>query len=143
MFNGGMMKDTVVNPGETYKVYLVNDTNFIADVLSVDDVWIEFAVARPDGSYGFETYQKSMIKKLTPDKKMDVYVLENDEDEARFSKRKMSSDEIVYSRSKSNAIILDTRDEAVEFIKDLKDREQNEGKAYKVKTEEGLSYESF
>ena len=137
------MKDTVVNPGETYKVYLVNDTNFIADVLSVDDVWIEFAVARPDGSYGFETYQKSMIKKLTPDKKMDVYVLENDEDEARFSKRKMSSDEIVYSRSKSNAIILDTRDEAVEFIKDLKDREQNEGKAYKVKTEEGFSYESF
>ena len=137
------MKDAVVKPGDTYQVFLVNDTNFIADVLSVDDVWIEFAVARPDGSYGFETYQKSMIKKLTPDKKMDVYVLENDEDEARFSKRKMSSDEIVYSRSKSNAIILDTRDEAVEFIKDLKDREQNEGKAYKVKTEEGLSYESF
>ena len=137
------MKDAVVKPGDTYQVFLVNDTNFIADVLSVDDVWIEFAVARPDGSYGFETYQKSMIKKLTPDKKMDVYVLENDEDEARFSKRKMSSDEIVYSRSKSNVIILDTRDEAIEFIKDLKDREQNEGKAYKVKTEEGFSYESF
>ena len=137
------MKDAVVKPGDTYQVFLVNDTNFIADVLSVDDVWIEFAVVRPDGSYGFETYQKSMIKKLTPDKKMDVYVLENDEDEARFSKRKMSSDEIVYSRSKSNVIILDTRDEAVEFIKELKDREQNEGKAYKVKTEEGLSYESF
>lgn len=137
------MKDTVVKPGDTYQVFLVNDTNFIADVLSVDDVWIEFAVARPDGSYGFETYQKSMIKKLTPDKKMDVYVLENDEDEARFSKRKMSSDEIVYSRSKSNVIILDTRDEAIEFIKDLKDREQNKEKSYKVKTEEGLSYESF
>ena len=137
------MKDTVVKPGDTYQVFLVNDTNFIADVLSVDDVWIEFAVARPDGSYGFETYQKSMIKKLTSDKKTDVYVLENDEDEARFSKRKMSSDEIVYSRSKSNVIILDTRDEAIEFIKDLKDREQNKEKSYKVKTEEGLSYESF
>ena len=137
------MKDAVVKPGDTYQVFLVNDTNFIADVLSVDDVWIELAVARPDGSYGFETYQKSMIKKLTPDKKMDVYVLENDEDEARFSKRKMSSDEIVYSRSKSNVIILDTRDEAIEFIKDLKDREQNKEKSYKVKTEEGLSYESF
>ena len=137
------MKDAVVKPGDTYQVFLVNDTNFIADVLSIDDVWIEFAVARHDGSYGFETYQKSMIKKLTPDNKMDVYVLENDEDEARFSKRKMSSDEIVYSRSKSNAIILDTRDEAVEFIKELKDREQNEGKSYKVKTEEGLSYECF
>ena len=137
------MKDSVVKPGDTYQVFLVNDTNFIADVLSVDDVWIEFAVARPDGSYGFETYQKSMIKKLTPDKKMDVYVLENDEDEARFSKRKMSSDEIVYSRSKSNVIILDTRDEAIEFIKDLKDREQNKEKSYKVKTEEGPSYESF
>lgn len=137
------MKDAVVKPGDTYQVFLVNDTNFIADVLSIDDVWIEFAVARPDGSYGFETYQKSMIKKLTPDNKMDVYVLKNDEDEARFSKRKMSSDEIVYSRSKSNAIILDTRDEAVEFIKELKDREQNEGKSYKVKTEEGLSYECF
>ena len=138
-----MVEDTVVKPGDTYQVFLVNDTNFIADVLSIDDVWIEFAVARPDGSYGFETYQKSMIKKLTPDKKMDVYVLENDEDKARFSKRKMSSDEIVYSRSKSNVIILDTRDEAVEFIKDLKDREQNKEKSYKVKTEEGLSYESF
>ena len=137
------MKDAVVKPGDTYQVFLVNDTNFVAEVLSIDDVWIEFAVARPDGSYGFETYQKSMIKKLTPDKKTDVYVLENDEDEARFSKRKMSSDEIVYSRSKSNAIILDTRDEAVEFIKDLKDREQNKEKSYKVKTEEGLSYESF
>lgn len=137
------MKDAVVKPGDTYQVFLVNDTNFVAEVLSIDDVWIEFAVARPDGSYGFETYQKSMIKKLTPDKKTDVYVLENDEDEARFSKRKMSSDEIVYSRSKSNVIILDTRDEAIEFIKDLKDREQNKEKSYKVKTEEGLSYESF
>ena len=138
-----MVEDTVVKPGDTYQVSLVNDTNFIADVLSIDDVWIEFAVARPDGSYGFETYQKSMIKKLTPDKKTDVYVLENDEDEARFSKRKMSSDEIVYSRSKSNVIILDTRDEAIEFIKELKDREQNEEKSYKVKTEEGFSYECF
>ena len=137
------MKDAVVKPGDTYKVYLVNDTNFVADVLSIDDAWIEFAVARPDGSYGFETYQKSMIKKLTPDKKTYVYVLENDEDEAMFSKRDMSSDEIAYSRSKSNAIILDTRDEAVEFIKDLKDREQNKEKSYKVKTEEGFSYESF
>ena len=137
------MKDAVVKPGDTYQVFLVNDTNFIADVLSIDDVWIEFAVARPDGSYGFETYQKSMIKKLTPDKKTDVYVLENDEDEARFSKRKMSSDEIVYSRSKSNVIILDTRDEAIEFIKDLKDREQNKEKSYKVEKEEGFSYESF
>ena len=137
------MKDAVVKPGDTYKVYLVNDTNFVADVLSIDDAWIEFAVARPDGSYGFETYQKSMIKKLTPDKKTYVYVLDNSEYEAMFSKRDMSSDEIAYSRSKSNAIILDTRDEAVEFIKELKDREQNEGKAYKVKTEEGFSYESF
>lgn len=137
------MKDAVVKPGDTYKVYLVNDTNFVADVLSIDDAWVEFAVARPDGSYGFETYQKSMIKKLTPDKKTYVYVLENGEDEATFSKRDMSSDEIVYSRSKSNVIILDTRDEAVEFIKDLKDREQNKEKSYKVKTEEGLSYESF
>lgn len=137
------MKDAVVKPGDTYKVYLVNDTNFVADVLSIDDAWVEFAVARPDGSYGFETYQKSMIKKLTPDKKTYVYVLENGEDEATFSKRDMSSDEIVYSRSKSNVIILDTRDEAVEFIKDLKDREQNKEKSYKVKTEEGFSYECF
>ena len=137
------MKDAVVKPGDTYKVYLVNDTNFVADVLSIDDAWIEFAVARPDGSYGFETYQKSMIKKLTPDKKTYVYVFENSEDEATFSKRDMSSDEIVYSRSKSNVIIIDTRDEAVEFIKDLKDKEQNKEKSYKVITEEGLSYECF
>lgn len=137
------MKDAVVKPGDTYKVYLVNDTNFVAEVLSIDDVWIEFAVARPDGSYIFEIYPKSIIKRLTSDKKKTVYVLKNDEDEATFSKTEMSSDEIVYSRAKSNVIILDTRDEAVEFIKDLKDREQNKEKSYKVKTEEGFSYESF
>lgn len=137
------MKDAVVKPGDTYKVYLVNDTYFVADVLSIDDAWVEFAVARPDGSYGFETYQKSMIKKLTSDKKTYVYVLKNSEDEATFSKRDMSSDEIVYSRSKSNVIILDTRDEAVEFIKDLKDREQNKEKSYKVETEDEFSYEGF
>lgn len=137
------MEDAVVKPGETYKVYLLNDINFFAEVLSVDEVWIEFAVAKPNGSYTFEIYPKSIIKKLTSDKKKAVYVLENDEDEARFSKTEMSSDEIAYSRAKSNVIILDTRDEAVEFIKELKDREQNEGKAYKVKTEEGFSYESF
>ena len=110
---------------------------------SVDNAWIEFAVAKPDGSYTFEIYPKSIIKRLTSDKRKIVYVLENDEDEAKFSKTEMSSDEIAYSRAKSNVIILDTRDEAVEFIKELKDREQNEGKAYKVKTEEGFSYESF
>ena len=137
------MKDAVVKPGDTYKVYLVNDTNFVADVLSIDDAWIEFPVARPDGSYIFEIYPKSIIKRLTSDKRKTVYLLENNEDEAKFSKTEMSSDEIAYSRAKSNVIILDTRDEAVEFIKELKDREQNEGKAYKVKTEEGFSYESF
>lgn len=137
------MKDIVVKPGETYMVYLVNDINFIAEVLSVDDVWIEFAVARLDGSYRFEIYPKSIIKKLTSDKKKTVYVLKNDEDEATFSKTEMSSDEIVYSRAKSNVIILDTRDEAVEFIKELKDREHNKEKSYKVKTEKGFSYESF
>ena len=137
------MKDAVVKPGDTYKVFLVNDINFFAEVLSVDDVWVEFAVAKPNGSYTFEIYPKSIIKKLTSDKKKVVYVLENDEDEAVFSKTEMSSDEIAYSRAKSNVIILDTRDEAVEFIKELKDREQNEGKAYKVKTEEGFNYESF
>ena len=138
-----MVEDTVVKPGDTYKVYLVNDINFFAEVLSVDNAWIEFAVAKPDGSYTFEIYPKSIIKRLTSDKRKIVYVLENDEDEAKFSKTEMSSDEIASSRAKSNVIILDTRDEAVEFIKELKDREQNEGKAYKVKTEEGFSYESF
>ena len=137
------MKDTVVKPGETYKVYLVNDINFFAEVLSVDDVWVEFAVTKPNGSYTFEIYPKSIIKKLTSDKKKAVYVLENDEDEAVFSKTEMSSDEIAYSRAKSNVIILDTRDEAVEYIKELKDVEHNKEKAYKVKTEEGFSYESF
>ena len=137
------MKDTVVKPGDTYKVFLVNDINFFAEVLSVDDVWVEFAVAKPNGSYTFEIYPKSIIKKLTSDKKKAVYVLENDEDEAVFSKTEMSSDEIAYSRAKSNVIILDTRDEAVEYIKELKDVEHNKEKAYKVKTEEGFSYESF
>ena len=86
------MKDTVVKPGDTYKVYLVNDIKFFAEVLSVDDAWIEFAVARPDGSYIFEIYPKSIIKRLTSDKRKTVYVLENNENEAKFSKTEMSSD---------------------------------------------------
>ena len=66
------MRDTVIKPGDTYKVFLRNDTTFShAEVLSIDDNWIEFAVMQRDGSFVFETYPKDMIKKLQSPEDLD------------------------------------------------------------------------
>lgn len=139
------MRDTVVKPGDTYKVFLRNDTIFVhAEVLSIDDSWVEFAVLQNDGSYVFETLPKDMIKKMRTPEDLDkkVWVLKNDEEEAKFIERTLSEGEIDFSRIKNGTIILDSRDDAIEYIKDLKDKENNPQKAYKVQTKEGFGYES-
>ena len=145
MLSGGMMRDTVLQPGDTYKVYLVNDIIFPhAEVLSIDDNWIEFAVLQRDGSFVFETYSKDIIKKLQSPEDIDkkVWVLMNDEEEARFTERDLSEDEINFSRIKNSTIILDSRDDAIEYLKDLKDKEDNPQKAYKIQSKKGFGYEA-
>ena len=82
------MRDTVIKPGDTYKVFLRNDTIFPhAEVLSIDDNWIEFAVMQRDGSFVFETYPKDIIKKMQYPEDLDkkVWVLMTDEEEAKFT----------------------------------------------------------
>lgn len=140
------MRDAVVMPGDTYKVYLKNDQTLRhAEVLSVDEAWIEFAVLQSDGTYVFEVYSKDMIKKLqsSEDDDKKVWVLVNNDDEAKFTERHLSSDEIVMSRARNNIVILDSRDDAVEYIKDLKDKECKEDKLYRVQTQAGFGYESL
>lgn len=146
VLNGGMMRDTVVKPGDIYKVFLRNDTLLPhAEVLSIDDNWVEFAVLQSDRSFVFEIYPKDMIKKMQSPEDTDkkVWVLKNDEEEAKFTERTLSESEIDFSRIKNNTIILDSRDDAIEYIKDLKDKENNPQKAYKVQTKEGFGYESM
>lgn len=139
------MRDTVIKPGDTYKVFLRNDTTFShAEVLSIDDNWIEFAVLQRDGSFVFETYPKDIIKKMQYPEDLDkkVWVLMNDEEEAKFTERSLSEDEINFSRIKNNTIILDSRDDAIEYLKDLKDKEGIEHKMYKIQTTAGFGYET-
>ena len=139
------MRDTVIKPGDTYKVFLRNDTTFPhAEVLSIDDNWIEFAVMQRDGSFVFETYPKDIIKKMQYPEDLDkkVWVLMNDEEEAKFTERSLSEDEINFSRIKNSTVILDSRDDAIEYLKDLKDKEKAEHKMYKVQTTVGFGYET-
>lgn len=139
------MRDAVIKPGDTYKVFLRNDTIFPhAEVLSIDDNWIEFAVLQRDGSFVFEVFPKDIIKKLQYPEDLDkkVWVLMNDEDEAKFTERDLSEDEINFSRIKNNTIILDSRDDAIEYLKDLKDKEDNPQKAYKVQSKASYVYEA-
>ena len=139
------MRDAVIKPGDTYKVFLRNDTIFPhAEVLSIDDNWIEFAVLQRDGSFVFEVFPKDIIKKLQSPEDLDkkVWVLMNDEDEAKFTERDLSEDEINFSRIKNNTIILDSRDDAIEYLKDLKDKEDNPQKAYKVQSKASYVYEA-
>ncbi len=139
------MRDTVIKPGDTYKVFLRNDTIFPhAEVLSIDDNWIEFAVLQRDGSFVFETYPKDIIKKMQypEDLCKKVWVLMNDEEEAKFTERTLSEDEINFSRIKNNTVILDSRDDAIEYLKDLKDKEAVEQKSYKIQASVGFGYET-
>ena len=139
------MRDAVIKPGDTYKVFLRNDTIFgHAEVLSIDDNWIEFAIMQRDGSFIFETYPKDMIKKMLYPEDLDkkVWVLMNDEEEAKFTERDLSEDEINFSHIKNSTIILDSRDDAIKYLKDLKDKEDNPQKAYKIQTKVGFGYEA-
>jgi hypothetical protein len=66
----------------------------------------------------------------------------NDEEEAKFTERSLSEDEINFSRIKNSTIILDSRDDAIEYLKDLKDKENAEHKMYKIQTTAGFGYEA-
>lgn len=139
------MRDTVIKPGDIYKVFLRNDIIFPhAEVLSIDDNWIEFAVMQEDGSFVFETYPKDIIKKMQNPEELDkkVWVLMNEEEEAKFRERSLSEDEINFSRIKNSTVILDSRDDAIEYLKDLKYKEDNPQKAYKIQSKEGFGYET-
>ena len=65
-----------------------------------------------------------------------------DVEEAKFTERDLSEDEINFSRIKNSTVILDSRDDAIEYLKDLKDKEDIEHKMYKIKTTAGFGYET-
>lgn len=138
--------ETVIKPGELYHVYLVNDSDFKGEVLSVDENWVEFAVEHKLGYYTFEIFPKSIIKKLliSEDKRKTYWVFDSYKDNyASFRYKKLSDDEITFTRVKSDNIIFEDREDAVEYIKQLKSRENIKDKRYYVETEEGDSYEHF
>lgn len=138
--------DTVIKPGELYHIYLINDTDFDGEVLSVDENWVEFSVEHSLGFYTFEIFPKSIIKKLViSDKSRKTYwVLDNANQRfASFVATKLSDDEISFTRVKSNSIIFEDREDAVEYIKQLKSKENIADKRYIVEREDDHSYEYF
>lgn len=138
--------ETVIKPGELYHIYLINDTDFSGEVLSVDENWVEFAVENNLGFYTFEIFPKSIIKKLLiSDKSRKTYwVLDNTKQRfASFGATKLSDDEISFTRVKSNSVIFEDREDAVEYIKQLKSKENIAEKCYIVEREEDGSYEYF
>lgn len=137
--------ELVIKPGELYHVYLVNDGDFNGEVLSVDENWVEFAVEHKVGYYTFEVFPKSMVKQLLiSDRSRKTYwVFDNSKRFASFLATKLSDDEIAFTRSKSDSIIFGDREDAVEYIKQLKSTEEIEGKSYVVEREEDGTYEYF
>lgn len=137
--------ELVIKPGELYHIYLVNDSDFDGEVLSVDENWVEFAVEHKDGYFTFEIFPKSIIKKLLiSDRSRKIYwVLESSKRFSSFKVVKLSDDEITFTRSKSDSVIFEDREDAVEYIKQLKSTEKIEEKSYIVEREEDGSYEYF
>lgn len=137
--------ELVIKPGELYHIYLVNDSDFDGEVLSVDENWVEFAVEHKDGYFTFEIFPKSIIKKLLiSDRSRKIYwVLESSKRFSSFKAVKLSDDEITFTRSKSDSVIFEDREDAVEYIKQLKSTEKTEEKSYIVEREEDGSYEYF
>ena len=139
--------ETVIKPGELYHIYLINDTDFSGEVLSVDENWVEFAVEHSLGYYTFEIFPKSMIKKLLiSDKSRKTYwVLDNSSKQrfAQFRATSLSDDEITFTRVKSDNVIFEDREDAIEYIKQLKSKENIVKKCYIVEREEDGSYEYF
>lgn len=138
--------ETVIKPGELYHIYLVNDSDFNGEVLSIDEHWVEFAVEHTLGFYTFEIFPKSIIKKLLPSEKSrkKYWVLDTSAQRmSAFSSKTLSDDEITFTRVKSTAVIFDDREDAIEYIKQLKVKENNTTKCYAVESEDGGSYEYF
>ena len=138
--------ELVIKPGELYQVYLVNDSNFSGEVLSIDENWVEFAVEHSLGYYTFEIFPKSIIKRLliSNGSRKTYWVLDTKlQKSVSFSAIKLSDDEITFTRSKSDNVIFEDREDAVEYIKQLKSKEKIEEKCYFVEREEDGSYEYF
>lgn len=140
--------ETVIKPGEHYHIYLVNDNDFNGEVLSVDENWVEFAVEHKKlGYYTFEIFPKSMIKRLLISNKSrkTYWVLDNSPQQrfAKFGATSLSDDEITFTRVKSNNVIFEDREDAIEYIKQLKSKENIVEKTYIVEREEDYSYEYF
>lgn len=137
--------ELVIKPGELYHIFLVNDSDFNGEVLSVDENWVEFAVEHDLGYYTFEIFPKSIIKKLLISNKSrkTYWVLESAQRFTSFKATKLSDDEITFTRSKSDNVIFEDREDAIEYIKQLKSKEKIEEKCYIVEREEDRSYEYF
>lgn len=139
--------ETVIKPGELYHVYLINDVDFNGEVLSVDENWIEFAVEHSLRFYTFEIFPKSIIKRLLISNKSrkTYWVLDNSPQQrfAKFGATKLSDDEITFTRAKSDNVIFEDREDAIEYIKQLKSKENIAGKNYIVEREKDCSYEYF
>lgn len=139
--------ETVIKPGELYHIYLVNDNNFNGEVLSVDENWVEFAVEHSLGYYTFEIFPKSMIKRLliSNESRKTYWVLDNSPKQrfAQFRATSLSDDEITFTRVKSDNVIFEDREDAIEYIKQLKSKENIVEKSYIVEREEDHSYEYF
>lgn len=139
--------ETVIKPGEFYHIYLVNDNDFNGEVLSVDENWVEFAVEHSLGYYTFEIFPKSMIKKLLISNKSfkTYWILDNSPKQrfARFRATSLSDDEITFTRVKSDNVIFEDREDAVEYIKQLKSQDNDVERVYIVEREEDHSYEYF
>ena len=139
--------ETVIKPGELYHIYLVNDTDFSGEVLSVDENWVEFAVEHSLGYYTFEIFPKSMIKRLliSNESRKTYWVLDNSSKQrfAQFRTTSLSDDEITFTRVKSDNVIFEDREDAIEYIKQLKSKENIAKKCYIVEREEDGSYEYF
>lgn len=139
--------ETVIKPGELYHIYLVNDNVFNGEVLSVDENWVEFAVEHSLGYYTFEIFPKSMIKRLliSNNSRKTYWVLDNSPKQrfAKFGATKLSDDEIAFTRVKSDNVIFEDREDAIEYIKQLKSKENIVEKIYIVEREEDNSYEYF
>ena len=140
--------ETVIKPGELYHIYLVNDNDFNGEVLSVDENWVEVAVEHNKlGYYTFEIFPKSMIKRLliSNESRKTYWVLDNSPQQrfAKFGAIKLSDDEITFTRVKSDNVIFEDREDAIEYIKQLKSKENIVEKTYIVEREEDHSYEYF
>ena len=139
------MEDLVVKPNDIYQVYFVNDDHYSeCHIMSVDENWIELAVNN-HGYFKIEIYPKAMIKKFTRCDTKKTYLIKETENRVSAYRKDLSSDEIVMSRALLNATIFESRDDAVEYVKSVKQEDKKNGRereSYQVQYEENYNFEN-